>query len=357
LADAAAAAVAALPRHLGGAGLHPLGLPELRTAVADRYTGRGLPTDAEEVLVTSGALHAWDLLLRVLTRPGATVITEQPTYPGVLDAALAHHVRVQPLPVDADGWDLSQLPRLARPAALAHVTFDGQNPTGLWSPDRARRRLLAALDPATVVVADESLVELGYPEAPHTRPAPALADRSRTVVAVGSMSKSFWAGIRVGWVRGPAELVRRLAVARAGQDLATALLDQLLAAELLAAADDVLPARRETLAARRDAVLDVLATETPGWSAAVPRGGLAVWVELAGASSTRLAQHALAQGVRVTPGPRFTVTGTHDRWLRLPFVQPPDRLADAVRRLVAAAAEAGPATGRRRSSADTAWTA
>jgi DNA-binding transcriptional MocR family regulator len=358
LQAAAAEAAAELPRHLAGAGLHPMGLPELRQAVAERYTARGLPTRSDEILISSGALHAWNLLLRVLARPGAAVVAEQPTYPAVLDAALANHAVVVPLPVDAAGWDLSQLARPVRPAALAHFTLDGQNPTGLWADDPTRRRLLDALDPRTVVVVDETLVELHYPEAPVTRPAPALARRGTTVVAVGSMGKAFWAGLRLGWIRGPAGLIRRLAAARAGQDLASPVLDQLVAVRLLAAAEDVLPERRRLYTARRDAMLAALAEHAPAWSAAVPRGGLAVWVDLAGTSSTRLAHRAAAQGVRITPGPRFTVTGTHDHWVRLPFVADLDRIAEGVRRLALAAEGAGALGGRRgRGGPETAWTA
>jgi DNA-binding transcriptional MocR family regulator len=358
LQDAAAAAAAELPRHLAGAGLHPLGLPELRQAVADRYTARGLPTTSDEILISSGALHAWNLLLRVLARPGAAVVAEQPTYPAVLDAALAHHTVLVPLPVDAAGWDLSQLARPARSPVLAHFTLDGQNPTGLWADDPTRRELLEALDPRTVVVVDETLVELRYPEAPATRPAPALARRATTVVTVGSMSKAFWAGLRLGWVRGPAALIRRLAAARAGQDLASPLLDQLVAVRLLTAADELLPERRRLYAARRDAMLAALAERAPSWRAEAPRGGLAVWADLGDTSSTRLAQRATAHGVRITPGPRFTVTGTHDHWVRLPFVDDPDRIAEGVRRLAAAADGAGVSRSpRRRGGPETAWTA
>jgi DNA-binding transcriptional MocR family regulator len=358
LQDAAADAAAELPRHLAGAGLHPMGLPELRQAVAERYTARGLPTRSDEILISSGALHAWNLLLRVLACPGAAVVAEQPTYPAVLDAAMAHHATVVPLPVDATGWDLSQLARPARSPVLAHLTLDGQNPTGLWADDPTRRQLLDVLDPRTVAVVDETLAELHYPEAPATRPAPALARRGTTVVAVGSMSKSFWAGLRLGWIRGPAALIRRLAAARAGQDLGSPLLDQLVAVRLLAVADDVLPERRRVYAARRDAMLAALVEHAPTWRAELPQGGLAVWVDLGETSSTRLAQRVAAKGVRITPGPRFTVAGTHDHWVRLPFVDDPDRIAAAVKRLAAAAEGAGTSRmPRRRGGPETAWTA
>ena len=87
MAAAATDAVAALPRYLSGAGYHPTGLPELRTAVADAYTGRGVPTSPEQIMVTNGVQHALDLALRLLAPPGSTVLTESPTYPNALAAS------------------------------------------------------------------------------------------------------------------------------------------------------------------------------------------------------------------------------------------------------------------------------
>jgi DNA-binding transcriptional MocR family regulator len=355
LHGAATAAAADLSRHLSGVGLHPMGLEELRAAVAERYTRRGLATTADQVLITAGSLHGWDILLRTLARPPGRVVVEQPTYAAVIDAALAHGARVDPLPVDATGWDTSQLARAPRPPVLAHVTFDGQNPTGLWAAPDQRRRLLAAFDPSTVIVADETVVDFPH-DAPETRPAAAMARPGTTVITVGSMSKSFWAGLRIGWLRGPAELVRRLTAVRTGQDLAPPVLDQLVAVRLLAGADQLLERRAKLLSARRDVLLDALREHAPGWSVTPPRGGIVAWADLGGISSTRLAERALAAGVRVTPGPRFTVTGTHDRWLRLPFVLPPSDLEAAVERLARAAVGASRAGRRRRQGAETSWT-
>jgi DNA-binding transcriptional MocR family regulator len=359
LREAAAAAAVDLSRHAVHAGLQPMGLAELREAIAERYCDRGLSTRADEVLITSGALHAWDLTLRALVSPGAAVVCEQPTYPAVLDAALAHHTRVIPLPTDTSGWDPTQILRTARPPALAHITPDGQNPTGMWASDSARRRLLAHLDPATVMFVDETLIDLPFGETA-TRPMSAVVPRGRTVIAGGSMSKSFWAGLRVGWLRAPAELVRRIAAARAGQDIATPVLDQLVAVRLLAIRDEVLPDRRAALVKGRVALCSALAEHLPEWRAAPPQGGMSLWVDLAGASSTHLARRAREHGIRITPGTRFTVAGTHDRWTRLPFTEPPGRLHEAVRGLAAAASTLPVGRGSRRGSrggADTAWTA
>ncbi len=298
---------------LAGHGLHPLGLPVLREAVARHLSGRGLPTEPGQVLVTAGALHGWELLLRVLTRPGQRVLVEQPTYPAVLDAVAAASLRARALPVSSTGWEAIA----PEGAVLAHVTPDGQNPTGLLAGERQRRQLLRELR-GTLVVADETFADLVL-EGPAPRP---MAACDASVVTVGSMSKAFWAGLRIGWVRAGPDLVARLAQARGGSDLASPVLEQLVAARLLDSAQDVLPERRALLRVSRDALVTALRRELPDWRCEVPTAGMVLWVELPGRSATQLAAHALDLGVRLTPGPRFTVDGTADRFLRLPFTLP-----------------------------------
>jgi DNA-binding transcriptional MocR family regulator len=348
LADAAVEAAAGLPAHLSRAGLDPAGLPELRAEVAARYTDRGVPTGPDQILVTSGALHGWDLLLRTFARPSALVVTEQPTYPGVIDAALAHRVRLRPLTVDRDGWHPEDLEG-AGSAVLAHVTFDGQNPTGLCAGAATRRRVLAAFGAQTIVVVDETMID--YAEPPAGRPNP------RNVVSVGSASKSFWAGLRIGWIRGPASLIRRVAAVRAGQDLAPPVMDQMMTASLLRQVDRLVPERRALVDERRRALLAAIERHCPDWTVVPPVGGLSVWIDLGGGSSTQLAVNARQLGIRVTPGTRFTHHGTHDQWLRLPCVLPAERVDEAVRTLARAAGNLSPARPHRHSTAAAAWTA
>jgi DNA-binding transcriptional MocR family regulator len=320
LLDAVAGATADLRPLLAGPGLHPYGLPALRTAVAGHLSRGGLPTAPDQVLVTNGALAGWDLLLRTLTRPGQRALVEQPTYPAALDAVAANHLRPVALPVGADGWELP-----VRSADIALVTPDGQNPTGLLADDVQRRALLAALD-APVVAADETFRELLLDGAP---PSP-MAGLDGRVVTLGSMSKSFWAGLRVGWVRADPPLLARLAQVRGTVDLSSPVLEQLVAVRLLAVADEVLADRVAWLTAARDALLAALAARLPDWRVVRPRAGAMLWVQLPGHSSTRLAAHALDLGLRLTPGPRFTVDGTADRWLRLPLSVPPEQVDEVV---------------------------
>jgi DNA-binding transcriptional MocR family regulator len=355
LAEAAAAAAEALVGHLASNGLQPAGLLELRTEVAQRYCERGLPTGADQILITAGALHAWDLLLRTFARPGAVVVTELPTYPGVIDAALAHRARLRALPVDEGGWHPEEID-FSRAPVLAHVTFDGQNPTGGWADASTRNRVVSAFDSSTVVVVDETMID--YPHSDQarqaiTRPRPGQP----TVVLVGSASKSFWAGLRIGWMRAPASVVQRVVAVRAGQDLAPAALNQLVVVELLQRHGEIFPQRRSMIVARAGVLLTALARHCPDWRIIPPRGGLAAWVDLRGGSSTQLAIEARDRGIRITPGPRFTHTGTHDGWLRLPFVLPQELLIEAVDGLADSAHSLQPARTRRHPTAATAWTA
>lgn len=341
LLEAARAASEDLAPLMAGPGLYPFGLPDLRAAVATRLGERGLATEADQVLITGGALAGWNLLLRHLTRPGDRVMVEQPTYPSVLDAVRALHLRPLALAVDQDGWSLppARGPRgLSQHAVLAHVTPDGQNPTGLLASAEQRRSLLAALDVEHVVV-DETFVDLVF-DAALPPPLAAVHDQRSPsacrVITVGSMSKAFWAGLRVGWIRADPEMIQALVQTRASVDFTSPVLEQLVATRLLDHAPQILAERRQGLRSSRDALLAALRAHLPTWKVIVPAAGLALWVELPCASATRVVSAALELGLRLTPGPRFTLDGTADRWLRLPFTSPPGQ-ADTIAKTLAAA--------------------
>jgi DNA-binding transcriptional MocR family regulator len=331
--QAVAAASERLGSYLLGDGYDPAGLPVLRDAVAARFTARGVPTRADQILITSGALHGLDLLLRLLIGPGDRVITELPTYPGALDAVRANGGRLVPVPMAREGgWQVAQLQATMRQTAarLAFLIPDFHNPTGALVPESDRRDVLrVARQTGTTVIVDESFVEIGFGE--RTEQATAALDGS--VITLGSLSKSVWGGLRIGWVRASTDLVHRLAALRTSIDMSGPVLEQVVAAELIGRIGELAADRVAYLVPRRDALLAALARELPQWRTTVPQGGLSLWAELDAPLSTPLTLLAAQAGVVVVPGSRFGVDGTLERFLRLPFALPAERLDDAVRRI------------------------
>lgn len=337
-----AAALEDLPRLLPGHGYHPMGLPDLRARVADRYTARGLPTTPEHVLVTSGALHGVAVAIETLVPRGGRVLVEHPSYPNALDAVRDQGRRTVPVAVspddpDAVARDVHRAVRASSPQA-AYLMPDFQNPTGLLLDEPQRRRLAVGLEQTGVVaIVDETLVDLGLDtEAPV--PFAALA-RPQLAVTVGTMSKSFWGGLRVGWLRAEPELVRRLAAVAARTQMSGPVLEQLAACHLLDAADDVLHPRRAQLLGQRAALVAALARHLPDWETPVPPGGLVVWCRLPSGSSTTVVSAAASRGLLLAAGPRFGTGHSFDDRLRLPYTQPVHVIEEAVELLAEVVAE------------------
>jgi len=335
LAEAAARGAEGLHRHLHAHGYSPFGLPELREAIAARFTARGLPTSAGQVLVTSGAQHALHLVLSLLTAPGDRALVDAPTYPRTLSVVRTVRARAVGVPLAADGWDVEAWSAGLRAAAprVALTAPDFHNPTGMTMSAAQRAGLVDACARAgTVLVADETCAELRL-DGPQMPPPLAGFGDGGAVVAIGTMSKAAWAGLRLGWLRATPGLVAELAARRADLDLASPILEQLVAVEVLARWEEVLASRRALLRERRDALLRALAVHAPGWRVRRPAGGLSTWVQLPGPSATHLAAVAAGEGIRVTPGPSFSVDGTFEQHVRLPFTLAPEELEDVVARL------------------------
>jgi DNA-binding transcriptional MocR family regulator len=289
-------------------------------------------------MVTSGAVHGLRLVLGTVLSPGDRVIVESPSYPLALDAIRSAGGRAVPVPIEAGGWDLGAFAEAARAtgARTAYLMPDFHNPTGRLMDAQTRSALAAALARADcTIVVDETMADLDLrgSSAPAAPPPFATCAPRGAVVSLGSASKTFWGGLRLGWVRGDAALVRRLTARRATEDLGSPLVEQLATTHLLADVDTVLAARRAALATRAAGLVAALARELPSWAAPMPPGGLFLWCRLPSSSSTALAAAARSVGVVLTPGPRFGVDGTFESRLRLPFSRPLPELEAAVARI------------------------
>ncbi len=346
VAEAYARALTALPHHLPGHGYAPQGLPELRERIAARYTTRGLPTRVEQVIVTVGASGGITAALRAMTDPGDRVLVEHPVWPNALDVLAMIGARPVPVPLDPARTSafVSAVHRAARQTAAraAYLVPEWSNPSGARLTEGDRQHLVVSLQQQDVtILADETLVDLGLDgEAP--LPPLAAFGRPGAVVSVGSLGKSVWAGVRIGWLRGEQPFLDRVASAMSRDHGSVSILDQLAVCVLLDGLDAGLPARRAQLRVQRDAVVAALGRALPDWEVPVPGGGQSLWCQLpAGTSSSLLADAAEPLGLRIATGSRFGTGHAFDDRLRVPFTHPVPVLERAVELLAAAQDAAG----------------
>ncbi|MHB1171001.1 MAG: MocR-like transcription factor YczR [Lacisediminihabitans sp.] len=336
LGAAAERAAAELPAYLGDTGFDPIGLPALRAAIAERYRTRGLPTESEQIMVTIGAQHAIALLARTLLGRGDSVVVESPSYPHAYDALRATGARLVPVSVTTeDGWDQAALEQAIQRTspALGYLMPDFHNPTGQTMPAELRERVLAlAARQGSVLIADETMAELSIDRAETQPPFAANIVQSRAsgVVLVGSVGKTVWGGVRVGWIRAERGLIQKLVRARSAGDLGTPILEQLLVKNLLADYDSILETRRGQLRAGRDHLVSALREAFPEWKVPHVDGGLAVWVNLGHPVSSQLTLAARNEGLLLAAGPRFGIDGAFERFLRIPFCYSDDETDRAV---------------------------
>jgi DNA-binding transcriptional MocR family regulator len=349
IAELFAAAVRDLPRWLDHHGYDPLGLPPLREAIARRFTNRGVPTRPEQILVTNGALQALDLALRAVMRRGRRALVEIPSYPAALDALRAAGARVDAIPIEHDGWHLRALQAATRidQTAMSYLMPDFHNPSGRLMDETARRRTMTALGRSGAYsVIDETFVEVNLDGVAMPPPAAAFGD-ARTIT-IGSLSKSVWGGLRIGWARADPELVHHLASVRAAVDLASPVFEQLVAVHAIERLDELVEDRCAVIRPRRDALIRAIDRQLPAWRNSCPAGGMFLWVTLPDPISTSLAIQARDHELQITPGPRFGAAGLLERRLRLPFTLPPEELERAVSILARLAPTTGVVSARDR---------
>jgi len=336
-AAAYAAALEDLPGYLTGTGYHPLGLEALRKAVASRFTERGVPTEPDQVIVTSGALASMALIAATFLKPGDRVVMDSPTYPNTLAALRRVGARVRGVGLEPSGWDVEALEstmRQLRPAVSVLIP-DFHNPIGCLMPDEDRARVARSWSGSgTVGVIDETLVD--FPADPDLPPPRPMAAHDSRIITVGSASKTFWGGLRIGWIRADPDQVARLSESRLAMDLGAPVLEQLVLLHLMKSRERIVEHQLKQVHRSRSTLLDSLRAALPDWVVHQPAGGLSLWCELPELLSGALVAAAEKRDLLLGAGPRFAIDGGLERYLRLTCTQDPDTMQDAVARLVMA---------------------
>jgi DNA-binding transcriptional MocR family regulator len=326
-----------------GAGYFPMGLPALRKAVAGHLGRKGLPTREDQVLITNGAQQAISLVAGLLVGRGETVVTEDPTYIGAIDVFASAGARVLALPGAADAIDLDRLRALlaTRPRLLYLVpTF--HNPTGALMCEATRREIARLCQELQIpVVEDNAACGIALGARPCPPPIAAFAPAA-PILTIGSLSKLFWTGLRVGFIRGPESWIVRLGRFKALSDLGGPLLSQVVAVTLLEHASVAEQARARELGQNLQMLTDLLGHKLPSWSWSKPDGGLLLWVRLPGGDAEELAQIAQRHGVALVAGSANSPDRRFADHVRLPIVGDAATMSEGIARLARAAAEYHP---------------
>jgi DNA-binding transcriptional MocR family regulator len=332
---------------LGTHGYVPAGLPILRAAVSEYYGQLGLATVPEQVLVTSGAQQALRLVAQAMIEPGDTVLLEEPTYRGAIEVMRSAGARLVGIPSYSRGVDLAALtdgtqrhrPKLVLLQSTVH------NPTGSVLPEAGRGGVAELATRLGITIVDhlagmDALIDGAIP-----RP---LAAYGCDVITIGSASKAFWGGLRVGWIRATSDTVGHFTAVKSAEDLGTSIPAQIVTAKLLYRIHDAREYRRQTLGAARALMLNLLADRLADWQPLLPAGGASMWVRLPeGYSATTTVERAARAGIDVLPGPTFSSENALDNFLRLSFAIPSESLISGIDGLAAVwrnmcASHAGP---------------
>lgn len=292
-----------------------------------------------ELLLTSGAIEALELVGKAFLDPGDLVVVEAPTYLGAIQAFRGFEAELVAVPLDADGLDVDELERLLlgglRPK-LVYTIPDHQNPAGVSLAAERRAPLVElARRHGFLVVEDVAYRELGFSG---EEPPSLWSLAPDVVVQAGTTSKTFFPGVRLGWAAGPAEVVAQLVAAKQTTDQCAGALGQRLFEESVRRGwvDEQLARSRALYRRKAETMLAALERSLPedaDWTR--PRGGFFSWLTLPGGTdAVDLARRAGEAGVGIVPGTLFYADGRGGDAVRLSFSLVDDaRIDEGIERL------------------------
>lgn len=315
----------------------------MREKIVEVMAEEGIHANPDDVVVTCGSQQALDLVTRIFCDPGDVILAEAPSYVGALGTFHSYQTEVVHVEMDDQGLVPESLRQavLTLRAAGRRVKFlytipNFQNPTGITQPLERRRALLEVAREVDLLVLEDNpygLLNLTG------QPTPALRSLDdERVIYLGSFSKTFAPGFRIGWALAPHAVREKLVLAQESAVLAPPVFSQFAIATYLDEFDwrGQIEAYKDMYRARRDAMLAGLAEHMPpGTTWTHPEGGFFVWVTLPeGLDSQALLARAVSARVAYVPGTAFYADGFGSRNMRLSFCFPtPERILEGTRRL------------------------
>lgn len=321
------------------------GSGQARQLVVERMQKRGVTATPEEVILTNGSQQGMDLVSRVLLNPHDTVLVERPGYLGAIQVFHAYQARMEGVPVDEEGMDPEALEEIVirlraegRPPKFVYTVPNFSNPSGVTMTVQRRRRLVELAEKHDfLILEDDPYGELRFEG--EFWPAVKHYDEAGRVIHLGTFSKIFLPGLRLGWVVAPRPLMERIGLARQASDLCPNAFSQRLAYEFNRRGlfDGHIAGLRRLYQEKRDAMLAALDKWAPrevSWTR--PRGGFFVWLTMPeGADAGELFVKALKEEkVAYVVGRSFYCDGGGANTIRLSYSEvTPERIEEGIRRL------------------------
>ena len=315
----------------------------LREKICEVMSLEGIRAHPDDVVVTVGSQQALDLITRIFVDPDDVVLAEAPSYVGALGSFAAFQADVVHVAMDDDGLipealedTIQRLTAAGRRIKFLYTVPNYQNPAGVTLAAQRRPRILEICQAAgLLVIEDNPYGLLGFDGEPMRS---LRADDAEGVVYLGTFSKTFAPGVRVGWAAAPPAIRDKLVLAAESAVLCHSSFSQLVVAEYLATQPwrEQVKDFRELYRQRRDAMLDALAAQMPdGCRWTTPAGGFYVWLELPeGINAKAMLPRAVSSRVAYVPGTGFYADGGGTDHLRLSYCfPPPERIREGVRRL------------------------
>ncbi len=318
------------------------GYPPLREFLVGHLLRRGIRVKAENILITNGSQQGLDLVAKALLDEHDPVAVEDPTYLGALQAFSLFQPSYLPVPMDDDGMEVDLLEKyildpLQPKPKLVYTLPNFQNPTGITLSFERRKRLLALSEKYGIpVVEDDPYGELRF-EGEEIPPLAALGDPD-LMIYLGTFSKIFAPGLRLGWLVAPDAVMDKILKCKQAADLHTDSLAQRIAYEYCSTGElyHHIEKIRSTYHVRQKAIVAAMEKYFPGevkWT--VPQGGMFIWASLPDPmDTTQMLTDALSAKVAYVMGEAFYSHGGGRNTMRLNFsFSPPEVLEEAIRRL------------------------
>ncbi|MDR1852039.1 MAG: PLP-dependent aminotransferase family protein [Propionibacteriaceae bacterium] len=303
----------------------------------------GVNANPDDVVMCAGSTQGLDILTRVFIDPGDVILTEAPTYVGALSTFAAYQAQIVHVEMDGDGISMAALDQ-----ALATVRAQGktakflytipnfQNPSGITQTMERRRELVEFAEKEHLLILEDNPYGLLTIDG---TPKPALRSlESDQIIYLGSFSKIFSPGVRLGWIVAPPAVREKLVLTQEAATLCPSVFSQFLVKTYFDTFDwrSQIVEFNDMYRARRDAMEDGLAKHMPeGMTWTHPAGGFFVWAQLPqGLDSQAMLPRAVTAKVAYVPGPAFYADGFGSRYMRLSYCFPtPERIFEGTRRL------------------------